>query len=328
MEKMKSIVYEKYGGPDVLHIVQTPIPKPGPEQLLIKVTSSSVTAADWHLRKADPFIARIVNGFLKPKNPVLGQEFAGEVIKTGSAVTHFKAGDLVFGSTGMTTGAYSEFIVMDQSSVLAKSPDDIDQELLAAVPIGAMTALFFLEKGELNKDSKILINGASGSVGTYAVQIATSSGAHVTGVCSTANLELVRTLGADEVIDYKTTDFTRSNLKYDIIFDTVGNLAFGSVRDNLTKNGHFVSTAFNVRLMLEMMMNGFRKGKNAYTGVTKETKESLDYIIGLIESKTLRPVIDKRFSMEEIQEAHRYVESGRKKGNVLLKISGDSHARS
>ncbi|WP_221930289.1 NAD(P)-dependent alcohol dehydrogenase [Gracilimonas mengyeensis] len=320
MKTMKSIIYEKYGGPEVLQLMQSPIPEPGSGELLIKVNSSSVTAADWHLRKADPFMVRIANGFFKPKQTVLGQEFAGEVVKVGAGVTNYSAGDKVFGSTGMKTGAYAEYITVDENSVLGRSPKGIDQELLATVPIGAMTAQFFLSQGNLKSGSSVLVNGASGSVGSYAVQIAKAAGAHVTGICSTSNVEWVKEIGADTVIDYKTTDFTRSNQQYDIIFDTVGNLSFRKVRDHLTDEGHFISTAFNIGLMFGMMGNALRKGKKVFTGITKETKESLEEVTDMIRKGVLRPVIDRSYSMEEIQEAHRYVESGRKKGNVLLTI--------
>jgi NADPH:quinone reductase-like Zn-dependent oxidoreductase len=329
MNMMRSIKYESYGGPEVLNLVQTPIPEPGAGELLVKVKSSSVTAADWHLRKADPFMVRIMNGLMKPGNKVLGQEFAGEVVKTGSSVTRFNTGDLVFGSTGMKTGSYAEFIVVNEDSVLVKAPENVDYEVLASVPIGALTAQFFLGKGNLSSGKRVLINGASGSVGTYAVQIAKTAGAQVTGVCSTKNVALVQSLGADSVIDYKITDFTKSHEQFDIIFDTAGNLNFRLISENLTEKGYFISTAFNLGLMVEMMKNVLRKGKKVYTGVTKESRVELEKITAMIKNGAIKPVISRRYTMEEIREAHRYAETGHKRGNVLLTIdNGESDARS
>jgi NADPH:quinone reductase-like Zn-dependent oxidoreductase len=329
MKKMRSIVYEQYVVPEVLQQVLTQIPEPGPEQLLIKVHNSTVTAADWHLRKADPFYARMVSGLFRPKQPVLGQEFSGEVIQTGSSVHEFGAGDRVYGSTSMKTGSYSDYILLDQESVIVKSPRGVDPHILAAVPVGAMTALFFLKKGKLDQGARVLINGASGSVGSYAVQIAKAFGAEATGICSTGNVDLVKALGADRVIDYKTTDLTELNEQYDIIFDTVGNLRFSRLRHNLSGNGHFVSTAFHPTLLIQMILSSFRKGTRVYTGVTQESREALQEITDMIRKGNVRPLIDRIYSMEEVREAHRYAETGRKKGNVLLAINnGGIHAGS
>jgi NADPH:quinone reductase-like Zn-dependent oxidoreductase len=325
MKKMRSIVYDRYGGPDVLTLMQTSVPEPAAGEILIRVISSSVTAADWHLRKADPFMVRLMNGLFKPKRAVLGQEFFGEVDEVGSNVTRFKKGDLVFGSTGMKTGAHSEYIILDEESVICRVPKEMASSNLAAVPIGTMTAQFFLDKGGLSKGARVLINGASGSVGTYAVQIAKAKGAEVTGVCSTSNVKMVKDLGADDVIDYKKIDFTSTNETYNLIFDTVGNLRFGSIRKNLTSDGRFVSTAFNISLMLSMIMNRFRKGQEVFTGVTRETQDALDDIAQMLRDGIMVPVIDREYSKEEIREAHAYAESGRKRGNLLINITGGTH---
>lgn len=321
MTKMRSIMYDRYGGPEVLYSATIDKPKPSATQIMIRVISSSVTAADWHLRKADPFMARMVNGFFSPKNKVLGQEFSGEVVETGASVSAFQKGDMVFGSTGMKTGAYSEYITVEADSVVTFIPDGTDAEKVATVPIGALTAMYFLNRSGLSKGMKVLVNGASGSVGSYAVQIAKAKGAEVTGICSTSNVEMVKAIGADEVIDYKKTDITSLEQKYDIIFDTVGKLNFNDVKRNLTETGYFTSTAFNGSLMIQMMMNSFRKGKKVFTGVTNETKGDLECIREMLSEKKILPVIDKMYTMEEIQEAHQYVESGHKRGNVILKIS-------
>lgn len=319
---MKSIIYDTYGNADVLKLIKTSIPKPARNELLLKVISSSVTAADWHLRKADPIMVRFMNGLLTPKRKVLGQEFYGKIIETGESVTRFKPGDKVFGSTGLKTGAHSEYIVMSEDSVVSKVDRDIENESLATIPIGGMTALFFLKQGRLKKGDRVLINGASGSVGSYAVQIAKANGAAVTGVCSTRNVKLVIEIGADQVIDYKKESLDNHPHKYDIVFDTVGNLNYRSVKSLLSSEGHFISTAFNLGLMWAMMMNTFRKGHKVYTGVTKESQELLDEIKDLLKSKKLQAVIEKTYSMEEIKEAHIHAESGHKQGNIILAIQG------
>jgi NADPH:quinone reductase-like Zn-dependent oxidoreductase len=319
---MKSIIYDTYGSPDVLKLIKTSIPKPDRNELLIKVISSSVTAADWHLRKADPIMVRFMNGLLTPKKKVLGQEFYGEIVETGRSVTRFKPGDKIFGSTGLKTGAHSEYIIMSEDSVISKADGNIENESLAAIPIGGMTSLFFLKQGGLKKGDRVLINGASGSVGSYAVQIAKAYGASVTGVCSTRNVKLVREIGADQVIDYKKERLDNHPHSYDIVFDTVGNLSYKSVKPLLSSDGHFISTAFNLGLMQAMMMNTFRKGHKVYTGVTKESRELLDEIKNLLKSKKLKAVIERTYSMEEIKEAHIHAESGHKQGNIILAIQG------
>jgi len=319
---MKSIIYDTYGSPDVLKLINTGIPKPTWNELLIKVISSSVTAADWHLRKANPVMVRFMNGLLTPKRKVLGQEFYGEIIEIGENVTRFKPGDKVFGSTGLKTGAHSEFIVLSEDSVISKADKDIENESLATIPVGGMTALFFLKQGGLKKGDRVLVNGASGSVGSYAVQIAKAYGANVTGVCSTRNVKLVLDIGADQVVDYKKDKLLNGSQNYEIVFDTVGNLNYRNVMPLLSLEGYFVSTAFNLGLMRAMMMNTFRKGHKAYTGITKESQELLDEIKDLLKSKNLKAVIERTYSMEEIKEAHIHAESGHKQGNIILEIQG------
>lgn len=319
---MNSIIYDSYGNPDVLKLIRTSIPKPNADELLIKVISSSVTAADWHLRKADPMMVRFMNGLLSPKRKVLGQEFYGEIIETGESATRFKEGDKIFGSTGLKTGAHSEYIVLSENSVISKVDKEMESESLATIPIGGMTALFFLKQAGLKSGDRVLINGASGSVGSYAVQIAKAYGASVTGVCSTRNVKLVLGIGADKVIDYKKESLTNHSQSYDIVFDTVGNLIYRSVKSLLSSEGRFVSTAFNPGLMMAMMMNSFRKGQTVYTGVTKESRELLEELKDLLKSKKLKAVIEKTYSMEEIKEAHEHAESGRKQGNIILAIQG------
>ena len=316
---MKAIKYEKYGGPEVLKMVETQKPKPTEHQILIRVISSSVTAADWHLRKADPFMVRIMNGMFKPKNQVLGQEFSGEIVEVGSNVTQFKTGELVFGNTSMKSGAYAEYIVLDEDSVITRIPRNIHPDKVATAPIGALAALHFLREAGIKSGQKVLVNGASGSVGTYAVQIAKVFGAEVTGVSSTSNVKMVQLNGADHVIDYKKMAIQEYGGTYDIIFDTVGNLDFDEMKSILTDQGYFTSTAFNPSLILKMIFNK-KDGPKLYTGVTNETREDLETIARMISTGDVKPVIDKSYEMEEIREAHTYVESGRKRGNVIIKI--------
>ena len=320
---MKAIVYTKFGPPEVLHLQEVEKPTPKANEVLIKIYATSVVKEDPDMRASPGF-----NGFLKPRNPILGQELAGEIESIGKDVTRFKPSDQVFGFDMF--GAYAEYKCMPENGTLAIKPVNLSYEQAASVPNGALTALPFLrDKGNIQSGQTVLIYGASGSVGAAAVQLAKHYGAIVTGVCSTTNLEWVKSLGADQVIDYTREDFTQNGKTYDIIFDTVGKRSFDKCKDSLTNEGVFLTTIPTPMGILNAILPANRGGKKVkFTAAglrsASEKIKDLVFLTKLIEARKLKPVIDRCYPLEQIVEAHRYVEQGHKKGNVVIMIEQDS----
>ncbi len=316
---MKAIVYTKYGPPEVLQLKEVEKPTPKDNEVLIKIVATTVVKEDPDMRAAPGF-----NGFLKPRNPILGQELAGEVEAIGKTVTRFKPGDPVFGIDAF--GAHAEYKCMSENDALAPKPVNMSYEEAASVPNGALTALPFLrDKGHIQREQTVLVYGASGSVGAAAVQLAKYFGAKVTGVCSAANLEMVTSLGADKVIDYTQEDFTRNGEIYDLIFDTVGKISFSRCQDSLVESGVFLTTGIMPENMLQVLWTslvGGKKAKFAATGLrpAAQKRQDLIFLKELIEAGQMKAVIDRCYPLEQMVEAHRYVEKGHKKGNVVITV--------
>jgi len=323
---MKAIVCTKYGPPEVLQLKEVEKPTPKDNEVLIRIYAVPVTTEDPLNRKGEPVYARVFTGLTRPKNPILGAEFAGEIEAVGKDVRQFKEGDPVLGSTGTDFGCYAEYVCMPEEGLLARKPVNVTYEE-ASTFFGALTAWNFLkDQANIQGGQKVLINGASGAVGTAAVQLARFFGAKVTGVCSTANLEIVRSLGANNVIDYTKEDFTKSGQTYDIIFDAAGKSSFSRCKGSLTQQGIYLSTIPTLTILLQMIWTsriGSKKAKFSATGLRPVPVRLifLKELVELIEAGKIESVIDRRYPFEQIAEAHRYVETGRKKGNVVLTVA-------
>jgi NADPH:quinone reductase-like Zn-dependent oxidoreductase len=321
---MKAIICTKYGSPDVLQLKEVAKPTPKDNEVLIRVHAAVVGPADCAFRKGDPFIIKLLYGLTRPKMSTQGVEFAGEIEAVGKAVKLFKQGDQVFGMSPDSFGAHAEYMCLPEDKPVVIKPANTTYEEAVGICDGATTALTFLrDVAKLQRGQKILINGASGAVGTYAVQLAKYYGAEVTGVCSTTNKEMVKSLGVDKIIDYTKEDFTKSGQPYDVIFDAVGKSSFSRCQGSLTQNGVYLSTVPTLGIVLQMLrtsMFGSKRAKFAAAGLM-QNKDNLNFLKELIEARTIKSVIDRRYPLEQIAEAHRYVETGRKKGNVVITVA-------
>jgi 2-desacetyl-2-hydroxyethyl bacteriochlorophyllide A dehydrogenase len=323
---MKAIVCERYGPPDVLQLKEVEKPVPKDNEVLIRIYATTVTKFDCWTRSCTAptgmgLISRIAGGFTKPKKTIIGTELAGEIEAVGKNVKRFNEGDHVFAFTA-NLGAYAEYICMPEDGAVALKPANMTYEEAAAVPYGALTALYFLRKGNIQNGQKVLIFGASGGLGTFAIQIAKYFGAEVTGVCSTTKLELVKSLGADKVIDYTKEDFTRNGQTYDVIFDTVGKSSFSRSSRSLKKKGFYIFATFGLPKLVQILWLSITSGKKVIIGLVKESTEDLVFLKELIEKGELKVVIDRTYPLEQTAEAHSYAETGRAKGKVVITMQG------
>jgi 2-desacetyl-2-hydroxyethyl bacteriochlorophyllide A dehydrogenase len=321
---MKAIVCTKYGAPDVLQVKEVEKPVPMDNEILVKVHATTVTTGDCRIRSFTLarwfwLPGRIMYGFTKPRKEIPGNELSGEIESVGKDVKRYKKGDQVFGISWGTTfqGTTAEYKCLPEDGMIAIRPANMTDEEAAALPVGGLTALHFLRKGNIQSGQKVLIYGASGSVGTFAVQLAKYFGTETTGVCSTTNIEMVRSLGADIVIDYTKEDFTRNGHTYDVIFDTVSKTSFSHCKNSLNQRGRYLTTDWP---LLQALWTSMAGSKRVIIGMASQNLEDLIFLKELFEAGEIRSVIDKRYPLEQTAEAHRYVDKGHKKGNVVITI--------
>ncbi|MCU0847548.1 MAG: NAD(P)-dependent alcohol dehydrogenase [Spirochaetes bacterium] len=330
---MKAIVYTEYGAPEVLQIKEAEKPVPRKNEVLVRVYATSVNYGDILARNFREvssrkfnmlglfwFFAKIYFGLRRPKITVLGSEFSGEIESTGKDVKSFKPGDSVFGYLGQNMGAYAEYLCVPEKGVLAIKPVNMSYEEAAIVPYGAIMALSLLKKADIRPGQKVLINGASGGIGSAAVQISKYFGAEVTGVCGTPRLDYVKSLGADRVIDYTKEDFTLSGVTYDLIFDILGKSSFSQCRNSLTANGRYLLASFKMKQLFQMLWTSMTGKKKVICAIAPGSVEDLVSVKELIEAGKIKTMIDRRFPLAQAAEAHRYAETGRKKGNVVITV--------
>ena len=328
---MKAIVHTKYGPPDELQLKEVEKPVPKADEVLIKIHATTVTTTDCNLRnftfvpKVFLLPSRLQLGFTKPKINILGVELAGEIEAAGVDVKRFKKGDQVFGSSEPALGAHAEYICMPENGALTIKPPNTTWEEAASITLAGNTALYFIrDQGNIQAGGKVLINGASGGIGTFAVQLAKYYGADVTGVCGTTNLEMVKSLGADKVIDYTKEDFTKSNEKYDVIFDVVGKTSFSHSKSSLNEGGIYLATLPTLGVILHMLSTSIIGSKKVKNGNAVPKVDNLIFLKELVEAGKLIPVIDRSYPLGQTAEAFRYVEKGHKKGNVVITVEHNS----
>ena len=328
---MYAYTYTQYGSPDVLNHVELPTPSPKANEVLIRICATTVSSGDWRARSLTMpaglgFIGRLVFGITQPRKPVLGTEFSGVIEAVGADVTMYHLGDAVIGFPGANFGAHAEYIVMPEKGKIVRKPDNLSFEEAAAIPFGATTAYDFLNnKGKLRAGERVLINGASGSVGSACVQMAKQMGAEVTGVCSTANVELVRSLGADHVIDYTVTDFTTLGAQYDMVIDTVGHAPWARSQHALVPRGRMLLIAGSTLDMFLGALKARLKGKRLIGGVASESVEVLRKVVQMAADGHFRPVIDRCFDFSQMIAAHAHVDTGHKKGNVVVTLNSQNN---
>lgn len=321
---MKAIVCTRYGPPEVLELREVEKPSPQKKEILVRIRASAVTAADTMMRKGTPFYGRFFLGLAKPRNPIPGTGFAGVIEEVGEEVQRFRIGDRVFGETGVNFGANAEYLCISEDALVMPTPSILSDEEAAPITDGALTSYSFLKDiGGVQRGWKVLVNGASGSLGSSAVQLAKHFGAEVTGICGSSNLEWVRSLGGDQVVDYTKEDFRKIGRKYNIVFDTVGKSTFSKCRPLLIDNGVYLSPVLSMPILLQMLRTSFfgsKKAKFSATGLrpVQELRVLLDELVTLFEKGEIKTTIDRRFSLEEAVEAHRYIDTGHKRGNVVL----------
>lgn len=332
---MKAIVYKEYGSPDVLQLEAVEKPTPKDNEVLIKVRATTVGYGDllarnfkhsrsaFNMPSAFWLPARIAFGYTKPKQPILGSEFAGEIAAIGQDVTRFKVGDLVFGYPGASFGAYAEYLCMREDGLLAIKPVNMTDTEAATLPYGALTALSLLRKVDIQPGQHVLINGASGSIGAAALQLAKQAGAKVTAVCGKPRMDFVKALGADHVIDYTRQDFTQNGQTYDLIVDVLGKCSFSHCRDSLRPDGVLLLVSFKARQVLRMLWTSLRGGKKLICALSSEKAEDLIHIKDMAEAGQIRTIIDRCYPLAQAADAHRYVESGEKRGNVVIVVNDD-----
>jgi NADPH:quinone reductase-like Zn-dependent oxidoreductase len=325
---MKAIVYERYGPPEVLQLKEVEKPTPKDNEVLIKTHATTVTSGDWRVRSLNVpagfgLIMRLLFGVTRPKQPILGTELAGVVESVGKDVRKFKVGDQVFAFSDAAMGCYAEYKCMPEDGAMALKPANLTYEEAAALSFGGTTALDFFRRGKLQRGEKVLVNGASGGVGTAAVQLAKHFEADVTGVCSAANVDLVRSLGASHVIDYTKEDFTQNGETYDVIVDTAGTAPFSRCKASLKERGRLLMVLGGLPEMLRIPWVSMTSSKTVIAGPAAGRAEDLRFLAGLAEAGEFKPVIDRCYPFEQIAEAHSYVDTGRKKGNVIITLDHD-----